>query len=95
MLHYCCEPCASFLVNFCNNLNFTCIYVLYDSLTYSTSGGHLSNLLIHGIQYVCMYVFQTHYFSENLVVSGIEPRPLNLYLCILYVDLVTWVLRWL
>jgi hypothetical protein len=31
------------------------IYVLYD-LTYSISGGHLSNLWIHGIHYVCMYV---------------------------------------
>jgi hypothetical protein len=44
-----------FLVNLCNNSNFTCTYALYDS-TYSTSGGHLTNLWIHRMQYMCVCV---------------------------------------
>jgi hypothetical protein len=41
-----------FFFNLCNNSNCTCIqYALYD-LTYFTSGAHLTNLRIHGMQFV-------------------------------------------
>jgi hypothetical protein len=65
-LHYCCEPCAYFWSTLVIIFNFMCIY--------STIGGHLTNLWIHGMQYVCMYIcyFQNVSYCSDAFISHLQ-----------------------
>jgi hypothetical protein len=53
-------------------------YQIYFHIPYNRNLGFSLKLLLNCTQKVEWTPFQTHCFSENLVVPGIEPGPLDL-----------------
>jgi hypothetical protein len=70
-----CEPCASFLANLCENSNFMCICMYCMTLDlFHIHISYLTNLWIHGMQYIPMYIFS---YGGNCINSTRTKCELN------------------